>query len=105
MLAAFHLIPESLQLQRKLGSVNGCCILLRLEETALLQCARLPIVPLGYIENDRVSMKLWRGIAIHRTRDVMLEGGGDEPARCLWRMDITNARLCIPLQLMQCHAN
>ena len=31
----------------------------------------------------------------------MLEGSGDELARCLWRMDITDPCLCIPLQLPQ----
>ncbi len=103
--AAFDLIAQALQPHCKLGPVHSCRILLRLEETALLQCARLPIVPLGHIENDRVSMKLRSSIAIHWTSGVMLEGSGDELARCLRRMDIADPCLCIPLQLLQRDAN
>ncbi len=105
MLATFNLIAKPLQLHRKFGSVHGCCILLRLKETALLQCPRLSIVPLRHVENDRVCVKLRRGIAIYGTSSVMLEGSGDELACCLGRMDVTNASLCVPLQLVQRHAN
>ena len=105
MLAAFNFISETLQLHRKLGSVHGCRVLLRLEEAALLQCARLPIVSLSHIEDDCVSMKLRRSIAVYRTSGVMFEGSGDELACCLRRMDVPNAGLCVPLQLLQRHAN
>ncbi len=70
-----------------------------------MQCARLPIVSLSHIEDYCVSMKLRRSIAIYRTSGVMLEGSGDELACCLRRMDVTNASLCVPLQLLQRHAN
>jgi hypothetical protein len=36
----------------------------------------LTIVTLRHIENDSVSVKLWRSIAIYRTRGVVLEGSG-----------------------------
>ena len=105
MLTAFNLVTKTLQPHRKLGSIYAGRILLRLEKTALLKSARLAIVPLGHIENDRVSMKLRRGIAIHRTSGVMLEGRGDELARRLRRMDVADARLGIPLQFIQRYAN
>ncbi len=105
MLATFNLISETLQLQRKLGSVDGCRILLRLEETALLQCARLSIFSLSHIEDDCMSMKLRRGIAVNWTSGVMLEGSSDELACCLGRMDVTYASLCVSLQLLQRDSN
>ncbi len=95
MLAAFNLISENLQLQRKLGSVHGCRVLLRLEKASLLQCASLSIVPLCHVEDHSVSVKLWCSIAVYGTRGVMLEGSCNELAGCFWRMDVTNASLCI----------
>ena len=35
----------------------------------------------------------------------MLERSGNELTLRFWRMNVTNAGLCIPLQLLQCHAN
>jgi hypothetical protein len=105
MLAAFNLIAYALKSHCKLGAVHAGRILLRLKQAALLQCACLPIVTLGHVENDRVRVKLGRGIAIYGASGVMLEGRGDKLACCLWRMDVPDPRLCIPFQFMQCHAN
>ncbi len=105
MLAAFELIAEALQPHRKLGSVYRRRILLRLEQAALLQRARLPILPFGHIEDHSVSVKLRCSIAVYGTRGVMFEGSGDELTGGLRRMDVTNASLCVPFQLLQCHAN
>ncbi len=52
-----------------------------------------------------MSMKLRRGIAIHWTSGVMLEGSSDELACCLGRMDVTYASLCVSLQLLQRDSN
>jgi integrase len=89
----------------QLGAIDAGRVVLRLKQTALLQGARLSVVTLGHIENDRVRMKLRRSIAVHGTSGVMLKGSGDELVRRLRRMDVTDARLCIPLQFMQRHAN
>jgi len=76
-----------------------------LEEASLLQRPRLAVLALGHIENDGMSMKLRRSIAIHRAGSVMLEGGGNELGRRLRRVDIADARLRIPLQFAKCYAN
>jgi hypothetical protein len=79
--------------------------LLRLEKTSLLQRPRLAVLALGHVENDGMSMKLRRSIAIHRAGSVMLEGGGDKIGCRLWRVDIADARLRVPLQFAECYAN
>ncbi len=50
-------------------------------------------------------MKLRRSIAIHRAGSVMLEGGGNELGRRLWRVDIADTRLRIPLQFAKRYAD
>src|SRR5271163_5160755 len=71
MLTTLDLITQALQSHRKLGAVHGGRILLRLEEAALLQCACLPTVSLGHIEDDGVRVKLGRSIAVYGTGGVM----------------------------------
>src|SRR5580658_5055777 len=105
MLATLDLVPKALQPHRKLGAIDAGRIVLRLKQAALLQGARLSVVPFGHIEDDSMRMKLRCSIAVYGTSGVMLEGSGNELARCLRRMDVPDPRLCIPLQFMQCHAN
>ena len=52
-----------------------------------------------------MSMKLRRGIPIHRAGSVMLEGGGNELGRRLGRMDVADPRLRTPLQFAKCYAD
>src|SRR5271157_632646 len=97
MLAAFDLIAELLQTHGKLGTVHTGRILLRLEKAAFLKRPRLAVLAHGHIENDRMSMKLWCGIPIYRAGSIVLEGGANELARGLRRVDIADTRLRIPL--------
>src|SRR5208337_4770988 len=55
------------------------------EEALRLDCARLAVVALRDIKNDRVSMQLLRDIPIDRTGCIVLELGDDESARSLRR--------------------
>ena len=105
MLTAFDLIAEALQPHRKFGSVYRRRILLRLEQAALLQRARLSILSFGHIEDHSVSVKLWCSIAVYGTCGVMLKRSGSKLTGCLWRMNVTNASLCVSFQLLQCHAD
>ncbi len=50
-------------------------------------------------------MKLRRSVAIHRTGSVMFEGGSNELACRLGRVDIADARLRVPLQFAKCYAD
>ena len=52
-----------------------------------------------------MGMELRRGVAVNRPRGVVLEGRGNEFARRLRRMDIADARLRVPLQLVKRHAD
>jgi len=60
-----------------------------------------------------MRMKLRRSVAIYRTGSVVLEGGGNKLGCRLWRVDIADTRLRIPLQLVKrdahtfavCHTN
>ena len=72
-----------------------------MEKASLLKRPRLAVLALGHIENDGMSMKLRCSIPIHRAGSVMLEGGGNELGRRLWRVDIADARLRIPLQFAE----
>src|SRR5580658_760164 len=98
MLAAFDLIAQTVKAHGKLGTIHAGRILLRLEKASLLQRPRLAVLALCHIENNGMSMKLRRSIAIHRAGSVMLEGGGDELGRRLGRVDVADPRLRIPLQ-------
>ena len=60
----------------QLGLINSRGKLLGGEEALRLDCARLAIVALRDIENDRVSMQLWRDIPIDRTGCIVLKLGG-----------------------------
>jgi len=46
------------------------------EEALRLECRGWPLVALRDIENDRVSMQLWRDIPSNRTGCIVLELGG-----------------------------
>ena len=105
VLAAFDLIAQPVKAHGKLRTVHTGRILLRLEKASLLKRPRLAVLTLGHIENDRMSMKLRRGVAIHRTGSVMLEGSGNELGRRLGRVDIADACLRIPLQFAKCYAD
>src|SRR5258708_33208888 len=85
---------------RQLGLVDGRGKLLGGEEALRLDCARLSIVALRVIENDRVSMQLWRDIAIHRAGRIVLKLGGDKPARSLRGMIAADAGLWLVVRLV-----
>src|ERR1700691_719695 len=59
----------------QLGLIDRRGKLLGSEEALWLDCARLAIVALRDIENDCVSMQLWRDIPIDRTGCIGLELG------------------------------
>ena len=105
MLSSLDLIANPLQPRGKLGTIHAGRILLRLEKAALLQRPRLAVLALGHIENNGMSMKLRRSIAIDWAGSVMLEGGDNELGRRLGRVDIADARLRVPLQFAKCYAD
>src|ERR1700677_278 len=105
VLTALDLVTESLQTNRKVRTINTGRVLLRLEKAALLQRSRLAILTRGQIENDGMGMKLRRSVAIHRAGSVMLEGGGNELAGRLGRVDIADTRLRIPFQFTKRYAD
>ena len=70
-----------------------------------LQCAILAVLPLCHIEDDGVGVKLWRHIAVHGPRSIMLELCGDKLRRRLRRMIAADPCLGVVLQLLQRHAN
>src|SRR5258708_5168445 len=84
----------------QLGLIDGRGKLLGGEEALRLNCARLAIVALRDIENDRVCMQLWRDIAIDRAGGIVLELGGDKPARSLRGMIAADAGLWLVVRLV-----
>ena len=94
-------IAEFLQSVRQFGLIDGGGELLRSEKALRLDRPRLTILALGHIENDRMGMELWRNIPIHRTSCIVLEFGGDEFARSLWRMVPADAGLRIVFELFK----
>jgi hypothetical protein len=69
-----------------------------LEECPFLECPRLVVAALGQIEDDSMSMELWRSVSVHRAGRVMLKFGGDELARGLSEMIAADPRLRVVLQ-------
>ena len=76
-----------------------------MEEAALLKSAGLAVLALGHIEDDSMSVELWRSIAFDRAGGVMLESGGDELARRLRCMDVANTRLRVSFQFSKSDAD
>ena len=81
--------------------IDGGGELLRSEKALRLDGARLAVLALGHIEDDRMGMELRRNIAIHRASGVMLEFGGDEFAGGLRWMVPADARLRVVLELFE----
>src|SRR5580698_4899639 len=89
----------------QLGLIDRRGKLLGGEEALRLDCARLAIVALRDVENDRVSMQLWRDIPIDRTGGIVLKLGRDKSARSFGRMIAADAGLCIVFELLQRNAD
>ena len=92
-------VSEFAQPEGQLRLVDSSSELLRLEETALLKRTCRSVRALSDIEDNGMSVKLRRGIAIDGPRCVVLEFCGDELAGGLGGMIATDPRLRIPLQL------
>src|SRR4029077_6065377 len=89
----------------QLGLIDRRGKLLGGEEALRLNCARLAIVALRDIENDRVSMQLWRDIAIDGAGGIVLELGDDESPRSLRRMIAADAGLRVVFELVEGNAD
>ena len=80
----------------------NCC---EAKEALRLDGARLAIVALGDVENDRVCVQLWRDIAIDRAGCIVLKLGGDKLARGLGRMIAADAGLRVVFELVEGNAD
>src|SRR5580704_1084242 len=89
----------------QLGLIDRRGKLLGGEEALRLDCARLAIVALRDIENDRVSVELRRDIAIDRTGRIVLKLGGYKFASRLGRMIATDAGLRVVFELVEGNAD
>ena len=89
----------------QLGLIDRRGKLLGGEEALRLDCARLAIVALRDIENDRVGMQLWRDISIDWTGCIVLELGGYKFASGLGRMIAADAGLRVVFELVEGNAD
>ena len=85
--------------------VNGGSELLRCEQALWLDGARLAILALGEIEDNRVGVKLGRNITIDWAGGVVLKLRGDKFGRRLGRMISADASLGVVLKLLQGDTN
>ena len=99
--SGLDLIAETPQFVGKGGLIDGGCVLLALEERALLQGACRAVRSLGDVEDDDVRMELWRGVPVHGSGGVMLELGRDELAGGLGEVVAPDPRLGVSLQLVE----
>src|ERR1700722_15772262 len=90
---------------RQLGLIDRRGKLLGGEEALRLDCARLAIVALHDIENDRVSMQLWRDIPIDRAGRVVLKLSGNKLACGFGWMIAADASLRVVLKLVKGNAD
>ena len=67
--------------------------------------ARLAVVALGNVENDRVCVQLRGDIAIDGAGGIVLKLGGDKPARGLGRMIAADAGLRVVFELVEGNAD
>src|SRR5579863_8073931 len=89
----------------QLGLIDCRGKLLGGEEALRLDCARLAIVARGDIENDRVSMQLWRDITIDRTGCIVLKLGGYKSASGFGGMIAADAGLRVLFELVEGYAD
>src|SRR5665213_979360 len=62
--ASFDFVAEIAKTVGQLGLIDGGGKLLRIEQTALLQRARLAVWPLGDVEDHGMGVKLRRRVAV-----------------------------------------
>jgi len=89
----------------QLGLIDRCRKLLRLKKPSFLQGAGFSVASLGHVEDNNVRMKLWRDISIDWAGRIVLELGGDKPARGLWWMIAADPSLRIVFELVEGDAN
>src|SRR5208283_2008150 len=89
----------------QLGLIDRRGKLLGGEEALRLDCARLAVVALRDIKNDRVSMQLLRDIPIDRTGCIVLKLGGYKFASGFGRMVAADAGLCVLFELVEGNAD
>src|ERR1700675_1526135 len=89
----------------QLGLIDRRGKLLGGEEALRLDGTRLAVVAFRDIENDRVSMQLWRDIPIDRTGCIVLKLGRDKFASRLGRMIATDAGLRVVFELVEGNAD
>src|SRR6202451_3600803 len=85
----------------QLGLIDRRGKLLGGEEALRLDGARLAVVALCDIENDRVSMQLWRDIPIDRTGCIVLKLSGDKSGRSLGGMIAADPGLRVLFELVE----
>ena len=73
--------------------VNSSRHRLHTEQLVRLEGAGLSVLVFGHVENHHMGMQVRRGIAIHRTGRIMLEGGGNPLAGRLGGMVPADPRL------------
>src|SRR5208337_2017266 len=100
-----NLITELAQFVGQLGLIDGRGELLRGEEAVRLNGAGLAVVALRDIENDSVSVQLWRDIAIDRAGCIVLKLGGDKLASGFGRMVAADAGLRVAFKLVEGNAD
>ena len=61
----------------------------------------LAVLPLSYIEDHCMGMKLWCSIPIDWTGSIVLEGGGDESPGSLRRVYIPDPSLRVSLLVLE----
>ena len=96
-----NFITKLAEAVRQLGLIDGRGKLLGGEEALRLNRARLAIVALGDIENNRVCVQLWRDVAIDGAGGIMLELSGDKSARSLRWMIAADASLRVVFELFE----
>src|ERR1700722_3170305 len=82
-----NFVTEFSEAVSHLGLIDRRGKLLGGKEALRLDCARLAIFALRDIENDRVSMQLWRDIPVDRTGCIVLKLGGYKFANSLEGVD------------------
>src|ERR1700720_4548268 len=88
-----NLVSELAQFVGEFGLINGGGELLRGEDALRLDGARLAVVALGDLENNRMRVQLGRDIAVDWAGCIVLKLGGYKFASGLGRMIAADAGL------------
>jgi hypothetical protein len=92
-------VAELAELVHQVRLVHSRRVTLAFKERSLLKSTGGAVLPFGYVEDNGMGVKLWRGITVRRAGRIVFELGRDKPPGLLGRVVAADPGLRVLLQL------